>query len=86
LPPLHGDTIIIEADQRHGDEPPVAIAIEVDTGAAIAEDRLVTEPICAAVSDPEAKLFEETERLLYLPGPPVRPWHLELRHFPIQAA
>jgi hypothetical protein len=83
FPPPVWDTIVIQMDQRHGDEPAVAVGVYVDTGVAIAEERPVAEPICAAIYDSETKFFEEAERLLYLPSPPVCPWYLKRRHFPI---
>jgi hypothetical protein len=77
FPPSRRELIVIEADQHHFEGAGVAVAVEVDTGVAIAEQGPVSEPVCAAINDPEAELFEEAERLPYLRRPPVRLWHLK---------
>jgi len=83
FPPPFWELIAFEADQHHAEGAGVTVAVEVNTSAAIAEQRPVPEPVCSAINNPEAQVFEETERLLYLRRPPVDPW--QLTHPPIKA-
>jgi len=80
FPPPCGELSVIEADQPRLDGAGVAVGVEVDTRVAIAEQGPVPEPVCAAVNDLEAELFEEAEGLLYLRRPPVRRRHLGPAH------
>jgi hypothetical protein len=82
FPPPFWELIAFKADQHHVEGAGVAVAVEVNTGVPIAEQRPDPQPVCSAINNPEAQFFEETERLLYLRRPPVR--HLR-PHLLIQA-